>query len=72
MEYADIIAREADTLSLEKQAEVLDFIVFLKMRQSRTGETSIPRTPAEIEAFFRNFNVDTSNCKFDRDEANVR
>ena len=41
MEYADIIAREADSL------------------------------PAEIEAFFRSFNVDTSNYKFDRDEANA-
>lgn len=72
MAYADIIAREADTLSLEKQAEVLDFIAFLKMRQSRAEEASIPKTPAEIEAFFRSFNVDTRNYKFDRDEANAR
>lgn len=72
MEYADIIAREADSLPSEKQAEVLDFIAFLKMRQSRAGESSIPKTPAEIEAFFRSFNVDTRNYKFDRDEANAR
>ena len=72
MEYADIIAREADSLPAEKQAEVLDFIAFLKMRQSRTSAAFVPKTPAEIEAFFRSFNVDTSNYKFDRDEANAR
>lgn len=69
MQYADIIAREADSLPLEKQAEVLDFIEFLKARQSRT---STPMTTAEIEAFFRSFNVDTSSFKFNREEANAR
>ena len=72
MQYADIIAREADSLPLEKQVEVLDFIAFLKMRQDRAGETSIPKTAAEIEAFFRSFKVDTSGYKFDREEANAR
>ena len=72
MEYADIIAREADSLPAEKQAEVLDFIAFLKMRQSHAGVAFAPKMPAEIEAFFRSFNVDTSNYKFDRDEANAR
>ena len=69
MQYADIIAREADSLPLEKQAEVLDFIEFLKARQSRA---SIPMTSTEIEAFFHSFNVDTSNYKCDREEANAR
>lgn len=72
MEYADIIAREADSLPVEKQAEVLDFIAFLKMRQSRAGDGAVPQTPAEIEAFFRSFNVDTHGYKFDRDDANAR
>lgn len=72
MQYADIIAREADSLPLEKQAEVLDFIEFLKVKQSRAGDTSIPMTAEEIEAFFRSFKVDTSGYKFDREEANVR
>jgi len=72
MQYADIIAREVDSLPLEKQAEVLDFIEFLKARQSCEMNTSIPRTPEEIEAFFRSFNVDTSGYKFDREEANAR
>ena len=69
MQYADIIAREADSLPLEKQAEVLDFIEFLKARQSRAAS---PMTTAEIEAFFRSFNVDTSDYKFDREAANAR
>jgi hypothetical protein len=72
MEYTDIIAREADGLPPEKQAEVLDFIEFLKVKQSRAEGASIPRTTEEIEAFFRSFNVDTSGYKFDRDDANAR
>ena len=72
MQYADIIAREADSLPLEKQAEVLDFIAFLKDRQNREKNPSIPRTPEEIEGGFRSFKVDTSGYKFDREEANAR
>ena len=72
MEYANIIAREADSLPLEKQAEVLDFIEFLKVKQSRADDASAPRTPAQIEAFFRSFKVDTSGFKFNRDDANAR
>lgn len=72
MLYTDIITREADSLPLEKQAEVLDFIEYLKARQNRDGDTSTPRTVVEIEAFFRNFKVDTGGYKFDRGEANVR
>jgi hypothetical protein len=72
MQYTDIIAREADSLPLAKQAEVLDFIEFLKVKQSRAEDASTPRTIEEIEAFFRSFNVDTSNFKFDREEANAR
>ena len=34
MEYASIIAREADSFPLEKQAEVLDFIEFLKVKDT--------------------------------------
>ena len=72
MGYSDIIAREADGLSPEKQAGVLDFIYFLKSRQSRTGGTSASRTPEEIEALFRSFNVDTRGYTFDREDANAR
>ena len=35
-------------------------------------DSSTPRTPEEIAAFFRSFNVDTSGYKFDREEANAR
>ena len=72
MEYANIIAREADSLPIEKQAEVLDFIEFLKAKQSRVDAASPPRTLEEINAFFRSFNVDTSNYKFDRQDAYAR
>jgi hypothetical protein len=72
MQYADIIAREAGSLPLDKQAEVLDFIEIPKDRQNRAGEASIPMTATEIEAFFRSFNVDTSGYKFDREQANAR
>lgn len=72
MRYTDIIAREADGLSPDKKAEVLDFIEFIKERQGRTGEASTVSSPEEIEAFFRNFNVNTSGYKFDRDDAVAR
>lgn len=72
MQYADIIAREADSLPVEKQAELLDFIELLKVRQSREMAASTPRTTDEIDAFFRSYNVDTICYKFDREEANAR
>jgi len=72
MQYADIIAREADSLPLAKQAEVLDFIEFLKARETSAENPSTPRTTEEIEAFFRSFKVDTSGYRFNRDEANTR
>lgn len=72
MGYSEIIAREAETLPAEKQAEILDFIAFLKMRQLPAKLASTPKTAAEIEAFFRSFKVDNSGYKFDRDEANAR
>ena len=72
MGYSDIIAREAETLSPEKQAEVLDFIVFLKMRQLPSELASVSKTSGEIESFFRSFKVDVSGYHFDRDDANAR
>jgi len=72
MQYAEIIAREVGLLPLEKQAEVLDFIEFLKVKQSRAEDTSTPKTTEEIAAFFRSFNVDACGYKFDREEANAR
>lgn len=43
MGYSDLIALEAETLAPEKQAEILDFIAFLKMRTSSTVATSAPK-----------------------------
>ena len=72
MGYSDIIAKEAEALSPEKQVEVINFIKFLKERQIRTAGVSTIRTPEEIEAFFRSLNVDTTGYKFDREDANAR
>lgn len=72
MGYSELIAREAEALSPEKQAEILDFIAFLKARQSSIATTSAPQTPAEIEVFFRSFNVSNLSYQFDRDDANAR
>jgi hypothetical protein len=72
MGYSDVIAREAETLPAEKQAEVLDFIAFLKQRQVHPITLSVPKTVDEIEAFFHSFNVDVSGYTFDREEANAR
>ena len=71
MGYSDIIAHEAETLPPEKQAEILDFIAFLKSRYL-PAELAAPKTAGEIETFFRSFNVDISGYKFDRDDANAR
>ena len=72
MGYTDIIAREAETLPPEKQAEVLDFIAFLKVRQAPLERAPAPRTAEEIESFFRSFKVDISGYKFNREDANAR
>ena len=72
MGFTDIIAREAESLPPEKQVEILDFIAFLKARYLPTELASVPKTAAEIETFFRSFNVNISEYKFDRDDANAR
>lgn len=71
MKIAAVIAREANLLSVHKQAEVLDFIAFLKAKQSHTEQVRVASTQDAIAAFFRSVNVDTRNFKFDRDEANT-
>jgi hypothetical protein len=72
MKYVSVIAREAASLPLEKQAEVLEFINFLKTKQRCKKVVSASMTVEEIKTFFASFNVDTSNFKFSRDEANTR
>ena len=51
---------------------MLDFIEFLKVRQSRAEGVLIPKITEEIEAFFRSFNLDTSGYKLYREKANAR
>lgn len=72
MGYTDIIAREANSLPMEEQKKVLDFIEFLKVWRSRTRRTSTPKTAEENEVFFRSLNVDMSDYKFEREDANAR
>jgi len=52
VKYASIIAREIDSLPLAKQAEVLEFIKFLKAKQCRkeldSAAVSISMTLEEI------------------------
>jgi len=72
MRYSDIIAHESETLPPEKQIELLDFIAFLKVRQLTPKLAITPKTAAEVETFFRSFNVDISGYKFNRDDANAR
>ena len=72
MGLAEIIAREALTLPPQKQAEILDFIAFLKTRSGSLEPAHGLETADEIEAFFRSFRVDLSAYKFDRVDANAR
>ncbi len=75
MEYSDLIAHEIESLPLDKQVEILDFIAFLKARQSPADLASEPKAPknaGEVESFFRSFKVDTTGYTFCRDDANAR
>lgn len=60
MGYGELIAREAEELPAEKQAEVMDFIAFLKQREAASPAMPVSATAADIEAFFRSFNVDVN------------
>jgi hypothetical protein len=44
MGYAELIARELENLPLDKQAEVLDFVGYLKTRQDQI-RANPPRQP---------------------------
>ena len=73
MNAVDLIAHEATELPAALQAEVLDFIGYLKTRH--------PQAPAaapsdvrllELIAFFAPYRKDFGSFVFDRDEANAR
>lgn len=71
MDYTDTIAQDADSHPSKKQ-ELIDYIELNKTEHPLKNNASLPRSPEEIEAFFRSFNVDSSDYKFDRKDANVR
>ena len=68
MHYTDMIAKEANLLPVEKQAEILDFIEFLKTKKHSPSL----KTAKDVAKFLRSFDVDTTKYKFDRDEINAR
>lgn len=72
MGYTDIIAQQDDIPNPDKKSQQIDYIKHIKERSSTAGGTSASRTPEEIEALFRSFNVDTRGYKFDREDANAR
>ena len=76
MSYAELIAKEIETLSPEKQAKVLDFVAVLKAQQplSVVPELSAEqkRKRDELAEFFSSFNADLMGYRFDREEANAR
>ncbi|MGR8934502.1 MAG: hypothetical protein ACU837_08970 [Gammaproteobacteria bacterium] len=72
MGYAEMIAHEAETLTTDKQIEILNFIAFLKTRNAFSAIQAQTKTAEDIETFFKSYNIDTSNYRFDRDDANAR
>ena len=72
MGYSDIIAQKHDVYNPDKYNQVIDYIVYIKTRQS-TADSSLPSSaPKKISTFFRDFNVNTSGYKLDREDANAR
>jgi len=73
MNAVDLIAHEATELPEALQAEVLDFIGYLKMRhpQAPAPATSDAKL-ADLTAFFAPYRKDFGSFVFDRDEANAR
>ncbi len=73
MNAVDLIAREATDLPEALQAEVLDFIGYLKTRHPAPPAAVTPEAKlAELTAFFAPYRKDFGTFVFDRDEANAR
>jgi hypothetical protein len=73
MNAVDLIAREASQLPEALQAEVLDFIGYLKMRHpSPPAVTTSDARLADLMVFFAPYRKDFGGFVFDRDEANAR
>jgi len=75
MRYAERIYKQAKRLPEPIAKEVLDFAEFMASRQSG-GITATPaddpQRRSEIEQTFAKYQVDLSNFKFNREEANAR
>lgn len=72
MGYLDIIAQKHDIYIPVKYNQLIDYIVYFKKIQS-TADSSLPSSaPKKISTFFRDFNVNTSGYKLDREDANAR
>jgi hypothetical protein len=73
MNAVDLIAQEATELPAAQQAEVLDFIGYLKTRHPQaTAVGPDDAKLAELMAFFAPYRKDFGSFVFDRDEANAR
>ena len=73
MKAIDLIAQEVTDLPEALQAEVLDFIGYLKTRHP-TAPAAVAQDAklAELTAFFAPYRKDFGTYVFDRDEANAR
>jgi hypothetical protein len=73
MTAVDLIAQEATDLPEALQAEVLDFIGYLKTRHP-TAPAAVAHDAklAELAAFFAPYQKDFGTYVFDREEANAR
>ncbi len=73
MNAVDLIAHEATELSEALQAEVLDFIGYLKTRHPQPPSLVADDAKlADLMAFFAPYRKDFGSFVFDRDEANAR
>ena len=73
MNASDLIARGATDLPEALQAEVLDFIGYLKTRHP-TAPAAVAHDAklAELTAFFAAYRKDFGTYVFDREQANAR
>jgi hypothetical protein len=73
MNALDLIAHEATDLPEALQAEVLDFIGYLKTRHPQAPAAAGSEAKlAALTAFFSPYRKDFGSLAFDRDEANAR
>lgn len=78
MNIAELIYREAQHLPEGKAREVLDFVEFLKSKsvpptpRSTETEWDKARRKADLLECFYRFQIDMTDFRFDREDANAR